>query len=60
MSIFTQASKSDRLKIRREMLREAERLLAGIYPSKAQRKAAARRMVDAAIAKERKTANGND
>lgn len=53
MSVYLETSKSDQRKIRKEMLVQAELMLAGLYPSKAQRSAAARKMVDKALAKER-------
>jgi len=54
MSEYSQASKEDRLKIRREMLKQAEGILAGLYASKAQLKFAARQFVDRALARERR------
>lgn len=45
-------SKEDRQKIRKEMLRQADKALASLYPVAAQRHTAARVMVDRAIKKE--------
>jgi len=55
MTIYLQSSKADRQKIRKEMLRQAESFLrsAGVA---GKIKAAARQMVDSALAEER---NGN-
>lgn len=46
-------SKADRVKVRKEMLAQAEGLFVGAFASKKQLRAAARSVVDAAIAKER-------
>lgn len=52
MSIWSDASKEDRRKIRKEMLVQADKALASLYPIAAQRHAAARVLVDRAIKKE--------
>lgn len=46
-------SKADRIKVRKEMLAQAEALFVGAFASKKQLRASARIVVDAAIAKER-------
>jgi hypothetical protein len=51
---WTTMSKINRQKIRKEMLVQAEKLLAGPHQSKAQLRAAARTMVDKALAHERR------
>lgn len=56
MSVYSQASKADRNKIRRQMIAQAEHLLVDSYPSRAQLKAVARSIVDQALAKERNEA----
>lgn len=43
-------SKADRLAIRKEMLKQAEEILSGLYARKAQLRSAARVMGDKAIA----------
>lgn len=56
---WAQMSKSDRQKVRKEMLAEAEALLnrrIGLRSTLAQVRAGARKMVDMAIAKERRAA----
>ena len=52
-SVWAESSKADRQKIRKEMLKQAEKLLVGLFASPAQIRAAARTMVDGALAKER-------
>ncbi len=52
MSVWSQASKEDRQKIRKAMLVQADAALKTLYPVATQRHAAARVMVDRAIAKE--------
>jgi hypothetical protein len=51
--VWAELSKPDRQKIRKEMLRQAEEILRDEHSSKAQLRAAARTMVDKALAKER-------
>jgi hypothetical protein len=53
MSVYMEASKDDRQKIRKAMLVEADKLLKPLYPVTAQRHAAARVMVDRALEYER-------
>jgi hypothetical protein len=50
--LWSQRSKSDRYAIRKEMMAQALIALEGLYPSPSARRAAARKMVDMAIAKE--------
>ena len=53
MSQFLESlSKEDRKALRAEMQKQAEKALKGLYASSSQLKAAARKMVDAALAKE--------
>jgi len=52
MSIWASANKSDRRKIKAQMLVHANNALRGLYPVAAQRHAAARVLVDQALAKE--------
>lgn len=52
-TVWAKSSKADQQKIRREMLRQAKTLLSGMYASSAQLCAAARTLVDQALAKER-------
>jgi len=52
VSVWLSANKEDRQKIRKAMLVQADESLKVIYPVAAQRHAAARVMVDRAIAKE--------
>ena len=49
--VYAEMSREDRRKVRREMLREAEKMISG--GNAAQRKAMARLVVDSALAKER-------
>jgi hypothetical protein len=53
LSVYVQASKVERQQIRKAMLVQADDMLKGIYTVAAQRHAAARVMVDRALAKER-------
>ena len=50
--VYAEMNREDRRKVRREMLREAEKMITG--GNAAQRKAMARMMVDSALAKEQK------
>jgi len=52
VSVYASASKEDRQKIRKAMLVQVDKMLKGLYPVAAQRHAAARVMVDRALAKE--------
>lgn len=54
-TVYARGSKADRRKIRVEMIAQAEIILRPLYPSKAQLRAAAKTMVDGALAKERST-----
>lgn len=52
MTLWATASKVDRQAIRKDMLREADEMLKPLYFDSGQRHAAARVMVDRALAKE--------
>lgn len=54
MSLYSESPKQVRKAIRAEMLAQSEILLRGMYPDTMQRKAAARTMVDRALAAERR------
>jgi hypothetical protein len=51
--VWAQMSREDRRKVRREMLKQAEKMISG--GNAAQRKAMARQLVDAAISQENKS-----
>jgi hypothetical protein len=53
MTLYARMSKDDQARVRSAMLVEAEKAMKGLYPSKAQLRAAARVLVDQALARER-------